>query len=86
MPGLKARFILECFEQVKKIGGPEAAKKRLLAEVGRNAKIQFLKAFSGIGDKNARNIMMAVYHRGFPRLDCNRRTHQGTIARVGLVV
>lgn len=65
MPSLKARFILECFEQVKKIGGPEAAKKKLLAEVGRNAKIQFLKAFSGIGDKNARNIMMAVYHEDF---------------------
>jgi hypothetical protein len=65
MPNLKARFILKCFEQVKALGGPEATKERLLSHVGRDAKIQFLKCFSGIGDKNARNIMMAVYHPDF---------------------
>ena len=30
----------------------------LLARAGRQAKIQFLKQFKGIGDKYARNIMM----------------------------
>jgi hypothetical protein len=65
MPGVKARYILQCFEQVKTLGGPEGAKNRLLAQPGRDAKIQFLKSFSGIGDKYARNIMMDVYHEDF---------------------
>jgi hypothetical protein len=65
MPGRKARFILECFEQIKKLGGPEAAKGRLLMQEGRESKLQLLKTFSGIGDKNARNIMMSVYHEEF---------------------
>lgn len=65
MPGLKARYILNCFAQVKALGGPAAAKQRLLAQPGRDAKIEFLKSFSGIGDKYARNIMMDVYHEDF---------------------
>jgi hypothetical protein len=65
MPGRKAKYILNCFEQVKELGGPAAAKKRLLEQPGRDAKIRFLKSFSGIGDKYARNIMMDVYHEDF---------------------
>ena len=65
MPGIKARYLLNCFAQVKALGGPEAAKRRLLAQPGRDAKIEFLKSFSGIGDKYARNIMMDVYHEDF---------------------
>jgi hypothetical protein len=41
------------------------AKERLLREVGREAKIRFLDAFPGIGEKYARNIMMDVYHEDF---------------------
>jgi hypothetical protein len=65
MPSIKARYILECFDQVRELGGPETAKKTLLAQPGRDAKIQFLKSFSGIGEKYARNIMMDVYHEDF---------------------
>lgn len=61
----KAGYILKCFEQICELGGLEAAKKMLFAQVGRDAKIQFLKSFSGIGDKYARNIMMDVYHEDF---------------------
>ena len=65
MPDRKARFILGCFERVRDMGGPEAAKSQLLAQPGRAGKIAFLKALPGIGDKYARNIMMDVYHEDF---------------------
>ena len=64
-PSSKARYILDCFDQVSALGGPEAAKKALLAQPSRDAKIEFLKSFSGIGDKYSRNIMMDVYHEQF---------------------
>jgi hypothetical protein len=65
MPDRKADFILSCFDYVTRLGGPEAAKAKLLAQPGREAKIEFLKKFPGIGDKYARNIMMDVYHPDF---------------------
>ncbi len=65
MPGIKAGYILKCFDQVQELGGLEAAKAKLLAQTGREAKIAFLKSFRGIGDKYARNIMMDVYHPDF---------------------
>jgi thermostable 8-oxoguanine DNA glycosylase len=65
MPSVKADYILKCFEQIKAFGGPETAKKMLFSQVGREGKIRFLKKFSGIGDKYARNIMMDVYHEDF---------------------
>ncbi len=64
-PSIKAGYILKCFDQVKSLGGPESAKKMLFAQEGRERKIRFLKRFSGIGDKYARNIMMDVYHEDF---------------------
>lgn len=65
MPSIKARYILGCFEQVQQLGGLKAAKAKLLASPDREAKLVFLKSFSGIGDKYARNIMMDVYHPEF---------------------
>ena len=65
MPGIKAGYILKCFDQVQNLGGVEAAKMKLLAQPGREGKIAFLKSFSGIGDKYSRNIMMDVYHPDF---------------------
>jgi hypothetical protein len=47
------------------MGGPKAAKEALLSKPGRDEKIKFLKSFSGIGDKYARNILMDVYHPDF---------------------
>jgi hypothetical protein len=65
MPDLKGDYIVGCFERVRGMGGPEAAKADLLAQSGREAKIRWLKAMPGIGDKYARNIMMDVYHEDF---------------------
>jgi endonuclease III len=65
MPDLKGEYIIGCFERIRCLGGPEAAKAELLAQVGREAKIQWLKTMPGIGDKYARNIMMDVYHKDF---------------------
>lgn len=65
MPDKKADYILGCFEYVKRLGGPEAAKAKLLAQPGREPKIRFLQTFPGIGPKYARNIMMDVYHEDF---------------------
>lgn len=65
MPDKKAQYIIGCFKYVTELGGPVAAKAALLSKRGRDAKIQFLKAFPGIGDKYARNIMMDVYHDDF---------------------
>jgi len=65
MPDKKADYILGCFEYVTRLGGPKAAKTKLLAQPGREAKIAFLKSFPGIGPKYARNIMMDVYHPDF---------------------
>src|SRR4030095_13920874 len=55
MPDKKAVFILGGFEYVTQLGGPEAAKAKLLAQPGREAKIAFLRSFPGIGPKYARN-------------------------------
>jgi thermostable 8-oxoguanine DNA glycosylase len=65
MPDKKADYILGCFDYIKQLGGPEAAKAKLLAQPGREAKIRFLQTFHGIGPKYARNIMMDVYHEDF---------------------
>jgi hypothetical protein len=65
MPDRKADFIVGCFERIHSMGGPEAAKAQLLSQPGREAKIRWLKAMPGIGDKYARNIMMDVYHEDF---------------------
>jgi thermostable 8-oxoguanine DNA glycosylase len=65
MPDKKADYIMGCFDYVRQLGGPEAAKTKLLAQRGREAKIRFLQTFPGIGPKYARNIMMDVYHEEF---------------------
>jgi hypothetical protein len=36
-----------------------------MKQEGRESKLQSLKTFSGVGDKNAWNIMMTVYHEEF---------------------
>lgn len=65
MPGIKARFILRCFEQISELGGLAATKDALFAIPGRNGKIKYLRQFHGIGPKYARNMMMDVYQEDF---------------------
>lgn len=61
----KGRHLVGCFDHINELGGLVAARDMLLQQKGREAKIRFLKAFPGIGDKYARNIMMDVYHPDF---------------------
>jgi hypothetical protein len=65
MPGIKAGFILRCFDQITAFGGLAAVKAALFATPGRNGKIKFLRQFHGIGPKYARNMMMDVYQEDF---------------------
>ncbi len=65
MPSIKAGYLTGCFDRIAQLGGPQAAKDRLLRLPGRDAKIKFLKSLPGIGDKYARNILMDVYHPEF---------------------
>ena len=92
MPDKKGDYIVGCFDRIQDMGGPEAAKEQLFALAGRDAKIRWLKAMPGIGDKYARNIMMDVYHEDFQdsiavdarikavseRLGCHSRRTQRT--------
>lgn len=64
-PERKSEYILSAFERVRDLGGPRSASKALFAAHGREAKMKFLKSFTGIGDKYARNMMMDVYHEDF---------------------
>jgi thermostable 8-oxoguanine DNA glycosylase len=61
----KAPWLAENFLRIERRGGPAAVKCELQNCEGRDAKIAFLKTFKGIGDKNARNMMMDVYHPDF---------------------
>ena len=67
MPNRKALLYFGCFGQVRVLlVAAEVAKRRLFIDPrARPRKIRFLKSFSGIGDKNSRNIMMNVYHEEF---------------------
>jgi hypothetical protein len=61
----KVSWLCENFDRIRREGGPVAVKRELEACQGREAKIEFLREFRGIGDKYARNIMMDVYHAEF---------------------
>ncbi len=64
-PERKTEYILSAFEKIRDLGGPRSASKALFAADGREAKMKFLKSFTGIGDKYARNMMMDVYHEDY---------------------
>ncbi len=65
MPPKKAKCILECFYQIENMGGLLEVKNKLLSQIGKKAKVNFLKQFTGIGEKHARNMMMDIYHEEF---------------------
>jgi hypothetical protein len=64
-PDQKAKWLASNFDKILEMGGLSASKKNLLKAQGKQGKIDFLKAFSGIGDKYARNMMMDIYHAEF---------------------
>jgi hypothetical protein len=61
----KANQLADNFDYIQKMGGLVAVKDKLFSLPGRDAKIDFLKTFVGIGQKYARNILMDVYHDDF---------------------
>ena len=65
MPAKKAVWLDLDYEMIIEMGGPQEARRRALAQEGRERKVAFLQRFHGIGDKYARNIWMDVYHPDF---------------------
>jgi thermostable 8-oxoguanine DNA glycosylase len=65
MPQKKAAWLAKNFERIDRDGGPKMVKSMLSQCQGRDAKIQFLYSFDGIGPKYARNMLMDVYHPDF---------------------
>jgi hypothetical protein len=53
------------YDLMAKLGGPVGAKRQALDQDGKEAKINLLKRFHGIGPKYARNIWMTVYDPDF---------------------
>ncbi len=58
----KAGWLQENFERILQMGGLATANARILALTDREELLTFLQAFSGVGPKYARNIMMDVHH------------------------
>lgn len=61
----KAGLMARNYDLMAEMGGPVGAKQQALAQDGKEAKINFMKHFHGIGPKYARNIWMTAYHPDF---------------------
>jgi len=64
-PNKKSRYISSQMNKVRESGGLTPAQKEFESKNGKEAKIDFLREFKGIGDKYARNIGMDVFHPDF---------------------
>ncbi len=64
-PDRKADLFAGCYDHIEAMGGLEEARRLLLAQKATEGKLRFLKSLPGIGDKNARNMMMGAYHEDF---------------------
>lgn len=61
----KSQYISSHVERIESMGGLEAAQEEFESKNGKEAKMEFLKQFKGIGDKYARNIGMDLFHSDF---------------------
>jgi thermostable 8-oxoguanine DNA glycosylase len=61
----KSQYISSHVERIESMGGLEAAQDEFESKDGKEAKMEFLKQFKGIGDKYARNIGMDLFHPDF---------------------
>lgn len=61
----KSRYISSHVERIESMGGLEAAQDEFESKDGKEAKMELLKQFKGIGDKYARNIGMDLFHPDF---------------------
>ena len=65
MPSKKAKWLASNLARIERYGGVAAANKIAFSRKDRAEKINFMKAFDGIGDKYARNIWMDIYDKDF---------------------
>jgi len=61
----KSRYISSHVNRIESIGGLDAAQQEFESKNGKDAKMEFLKQFKGIGDKYSRNIGMDLFHPDF---------------------
>lgn len=67
-PARKAAYLSGDFDRIQTLGGVAAVKRTALGLKGRDAKIEFLQQFQGIGEKYARNCWMLLKDPDFE--DC----------------
>lgn len=65
MPTIKAQRLAANLARIIELGGVEAATKLMLSLPDREAKLQFIRSFAGIGEKYGRNIWMDIYDPAF---------------------
>jgi|APHM01.1.fsa_nt_gi hypothetical protein len=65
MQNKKSQYISSHVDRIESIGGLGSAQEKFGSKDGKNAKMEFLKQFKGIGDKYARNIGMDLFHPDF---------------------
>lgn len=61
----KADFINAQVQRIDSLGGLDSAQQKFEARDGKEAKMDFLREFKGVGDKYARNIGMDIFHPDF---------------------
>lgn len=61
----KSRYISTHVNQIESLSGLESAQQGFEDRDGKEAKMDFLREFKGIGDKYARNIGMDMFHPDF---------------------
>jgi len=61
----KSRYISSHIDRIEEKGGLEITQEEFESQDGKDAKMDFLREFKGIGDKYARNIGMDIFHPDF---------------------
>lgn len=61
----KADFINAQVQRIDSLGGLNSAQQEFEERDGKEAKMDFLREFKGVGDKYARNIGMDIFHPDF---------------------
>jgi thermostable 8-oxoguanine DNA glycosylase len=64
-PRKKAVWLDRNFQRIQALGGLHRANQQALAAPGREAKMQFMRQFAGIGPKYARDVWMDIYDPSF---------------------
>jgi len=65
MASIKAPRLAWNLRRIERMGGVENATQQMLRLESRQAKIDFMKSFQGVGDKYGRNVWMDIYDPAF---------------------